>query len=1561
MANLDPSELFDRVEERYASYLKTTFYFRDPELRRSFEEELRKGQVSSGPFIEATPAFERSAVTAELFRELLGTEPDPGFLQAVKGQRRLFWHQEQAIRLAAKGVNVVVATGTGSGKTESFLYSILGDLYREHLAGTLARPGVRALILYPMNALAYDQRDRLREIAFKLEQAGSEFRFTFGQYIGDTPESEGDSSRSAQARLAEANSPSELLLRDQMRATPPHILLTNYSMLEYLLVRPDDFPLFDKSTLTWRFLVIDEAHQYRGSKGCEMAMLLRRLKSRLRPSGSDPTFRCIATSATLTGSGDDSGAVARFASELFGEPFSEASVITGRTTHIERVASRLLGADAYRAVSAVLDSGVANEAVVSVAEQLGLSATCGDPLGDILWSMLLRDKRAEGLRVSLSEERTRPVSELAQETFPELESSEARELLGLLIRLLTRANDPQTGDPMLSARYHYLLRSLEGAFISLHPTKQVRLTRPGASPGTHWFEVALCRQCGQHYFVGRELAGHLVEASRDPGDLEAKVTFYRPVPEAEDGETGEEEESNRSRYRLCIECGSLTPVGEGEACSCSHTNWVMVEEQESSPESFDQIPRCTACGYPAQDPVREMLHGTDGPHAVIATTLCEALPEDRRRVLAFADSRQDAAFFAWYLEDSYGSLRTRTLALKALSEMGHFAEQGVSLGDLASALTRLYREREIVPKSTSPLGLARRAWADVYREFLSEEPRLSLSGVGLVRWSCAWMDDLEPPAFLLAHPWELSEEEARALLRVLIDMARADGAFELRAESGVTVTWQELGFSRSQRRLRLGPRAKQHDVASWDSQRGRRVQYLAKCLAAVSGIRGDLCLSIAVDTARRVWQWLKERDERVAKDSRLLIPSGDGQRLNPDWWRAIPIPAGAAVPICATCGQVQDSPVRGVCSRHRCRGTVVDQPGELLDENHYRTLYRTLSGNRLHSEEHTAQLSREKARVVQSEFKEGRIDLLSSSTTFELGVDLGILDVVFLRNMPPEPFNYVQRVGRAGRRSGHPGIAVTFCRRSPHDLYHFAHPERMLRGISGLPGLTLHNAQIAQRHLVAMVLADFFRDNPDRFSSVAAFCGSMDSPTIVSDVHTYAARNRERLTEALKATFPPDLHVPLGLAGGGDWLRLVCSSDSRLAKMVAGASSDYRALVALLRESSTNSDIHKCDFDKAKWAKGRLNHLSSEDVITFLSRCAIIPKYGFPVDVVELDLQAVASAESDGVLLQRDLSVAIAEFAPSCTVIANKKAWRSVAVKFVPEHEVERYGYRVCPKHGAFVAWKKEKPAQSLPCGCKRPEREFIVPSFGFVGDHQASTPRRRPARLFTTRPYFLGLLDAQPDLRKHGPVTFTPASPGTMAVICEGRHGEGFHICPVCGAGSASPRQNVKPSHIDSRGRQCSGRPDPVSLGQVFDTDVVRLDFPTSPFTIEADGRPDIWFARSLSYALLEGAAASLGVPSTDLNVTLQVSKEEPFPGIVIYDNVPGGAGLVARLEDPREFRAMLTAARERVSGACGCGHDTSCYGCLRSYRNQFAHQRLKRGPVADYLGWILDTWNED
>ena len=199
--HFDPIEASREIADRYRRYLRTMFYFRDPELRTSFEKALEDWELVRGPYLEATPVYRRVRPVSEVLREILGEEIDPGFARAAVGGRPFFSHQEEAIRRLADGRNVVVATGTGSGKTEAYLLPILLHLLRQQRAGGRS-VGIRALILYPMNALANDQRRRLGEFHEILEKDQSPFQFSFGRYTGETPENARDDFRKARQQLA---------------------------------------------------------------------------------------------------------------------------------------------------------------------------------------------------------------------------------------------------------------------------------------------------------------------------------------------------------------------------------------------------------------------------------------------------------------------------------------------------------------------------------------------------------------------------------------------------------------------------------------------------------------------------------------------------------------------------------------------------------------------------------------------------------------------------------------------------------------------------------------------------------------------------------------------------------------------------------------------------------------------------------------------------------------------------------------------------------------------------------------------------------------------------------------------------------------------------------------------------------------------------------------------------------------------------------------------------------------------------------------------------------------
>ena len=425
--------------------------------------------------------------------------------------RPLHAHQEQAIRKVAAGRNVIVATGTGSGKTESFLYPILNALSDEYEQDGQLGPGVRAMLLYPMNALANDQMKRLRQI---LRTAPL---ITFGRYVGDTKQTDRDAVESfARLNPGEPMLPNELLSRRAMQATPPHILLTNYAMLEYLLLRPADMDLFEgEHAGRWQFLVLDEAHEYDGARAAEVAMLLRRLRDRV---ARDRALCYIATSATV---GDKAEDVTEFARRLFDAPFEWVADDPDRQDLVRASRKDLPKPPFWGPLdpTAYLKIAVADDPAKELIRRAPLEGTI---TGDgVAGAILAQESRMGRLRELLAAG-PQMADDLADKLFdPEDTEQDRRRYLDALVTAGSRITGPD-GLPVLSARYHLFVRATEGAYTCLSETgPHVTLARHERCPECRAvsFEFGACKRCGSLYLSGTVSgdSGTLTLGSQVPG------------------------------------------------------------------------------------------------------------------------------------------------------------------------------------------------------------------------------------------------------------------------------------------------------------------------------------------------------------------------------------------------------------------------------------------------------------------------------------------------------------------------------------------------------------------------------------------------------------------------------------------------------------------------------------------------------------------------------------------------------------------------------------------------------------------------------------------------------------------------------------------------------------------------------------------------------------------------------------------------------------------------------------------------------------------------------------
>jgi hypothetical protein len=910
--SINPINATEAIRESYLSYLTTTFRFRDATLQEQFESNLRQGaDFIKGPILEATPPFERGSTIAGLIEEgILSSQFNALNTPLLPVDRTLYRHQEEAIRkLVVDRRNVVVATGTGSGKTETFLIPILNYLFREEEAGRLG-PGVRALLLYPMNALANDQLVRLRILLKNYP------RITFGRYTGETEESHTVAlERYRRTFRGEEPLKNELISRQQMRENPPHILLTNYAMLEYLLLRPRDSVFFDSIYAQyWRFIVIDEAHTYSGAKGIEMAMLLRRLKDRV-VAGEEGRLQCIATSATLGGR-EDARRIVDFASQLFGEPFEWSEDDPARQDVIEAVrlpvARKTEGwgkpaPQIYKIWQEIIADTCADEVTGEVIRELAkhgkekgipqtvLAEATEKSSGAKGWRAFLYEVLKGDLRViALQQELQEGPQDfwyLAGRIFPDV--SDPAEALVSLVDLANKAKVDGESPPLLPARYHLFVRAIEGAYLSLKPEKRLFLARRESWKEDERdypvFEVATCRQCGATYLVGYLCSDNGQNYLKQLGTRSEKIAYFLLLPEEVSINTFDEDEevefpqphTSANAFESYLLCGSCGAVERENAtvppCRCGRGNYYRVVRV---PVTRDQkVFLCPACGKrSSQGMVWRFLVGTDAAASVLATALYQQIIpkkreileesqtaedpwcsfsvtrgrerrkfgtlDDSRKLLVFSDSRQDAAFFAPYLNRTYNQILRRNLILKVIQEhKDEVLSNRWRIQDLINPLLEMIKEADLLP-GCSIQEQKNEAWKWVLHEFLALDRRISLEGLGLLGFTLVKPPHWAPPRPLMQAPWNLTEAEIWMLYQILIDTLRVKGAVLFPEH----ISPRDAFFQPRNRELyfRAHVASRQKGVFSWNSAvLNSRLDFLIRLARNISpGISEEECRGV---------------------------------------------------------------------------------------------------------------------------------------------------------------------------------------------------------------------------------------------------------------------------------------------------------------------------------------------------------------------------------------------------------------------------------------------------------------------------------------------------------------------------------------------------------------------------------------------------------------------------------------------------------------------------------------------------------------------------------------------
>ncbi len=1086
-------ELRDRAVQDYAAYVRGFLTIKDPGVASVVEEALAAGALWPEPWVSLNPSFERGGQVDELVERGL-LHPQCGRIFRAKSPDdpvgrgiALYTHQVEAIEAARTGESYVVTTGTGSGKSLTYLVPIVDWVLRN-------RPGrgrLSAIVVYPMNALANSQYEELAKF-LRLGYPDGEGPVRFARYTGQESDDE----------------------RRAIMADPPDILLTNYVMAELILTRDEERPLV-RQAKGLQFLVLDELHTYRGRQGADVALLLRRV----REACAAPALQCVGTSATLASAGsaaERAGAIAAAASRLFGTAVRPERVVTETL----RRATQRQDLDDPAELDALRDR-------VTLGPPAGNAQDlAADPLACWLESTL-GVVEAEGRLCRAAPRRIGGPGGAAEElaSLTALDPATCAGAIGTTLLGGAEARQADTGDALFAFRLHQFFSRGSAPLASLEPEASRHVTLAAQTFVPHdrdrvLLPLAFCGECGQDYYVvervsgaqegagpdreaviGREVGdrdhiahtrrlGFLYLSGTDPWPEDPQEVMARlPEDWLEEAGGGRRVRADRRDWLpapvvVCPD-GRLYPRGERGLEVGTSAHWV--------PAPFRT---CLSCGVAYQlrgrssDLARLSTLGLEGRSTATTMLSLAILAElgahrqgDRSiqpKVLTFTDNRQDASLQAGHFNDFVQVSLLRSALSRALQAAPH----GLDHDRLALAVfdaLALPAEGYALEPGARYQALAQtdqalrdvlgyRLYADLRRGWRVTAP--NLEQVGLVRIEYPSLEEVCRDAQVWAQSHEVlagaSPDQRGVLCRALLDHLRRELAIRV---TYLSPEWQEGLRQRSYQRL----------VPPWALDEGELLESATLAFPRPRR-RGDSPGWVFVSPMGSFGWYLRHRafgsiDNLLTREEVDEVISGVFEALVVGGQVVAALPARDAGDVAGY--QVAADSLRWVAgdgtaaASDPLRVPRAPEAGSRVNPffvGFYRQATRELEGIR--AAEHTAQVPTEVRQAREEAFRSGRLKALFCSPTMELGIDIATLNVVGMRNVPPTPANYAQRSGRAGR-SGQPALITTYCSTgSSHDQYYFRRPTLMVSGAVRPPRLDLANEDLTRAHVHALWLAE---------------------------------------------------------------------------------------------------------------------------------------------------------------------------------------------------------------------------------------------------------------------------------------------------------------------------------------------------------------------------------------------------------------------------------------------------------------------------------------------------------
>ena len=1643
VTRLNPFDALDNVQSSYRSYVETFQNVDDETINAWIENRIETGKVLwKEPFVQLNQRFQYGDTLEEFVADdklhegildvFIGAGGDP--IEPYK-------HQTEAIQSIQSGNNTIVSTGTGSGKSFAFGIPIVSHCLEAKERG---EDGIKAVIIYPMNALANSQYE---DFAERLNGTG----LRLGLYTGDTPHNPDEAPEFLRQFGREEAFDSEVVSREEMQNDPPDILMTNYVMLDLILTRHDDkklFPEMHEGVL--QYLVLDEIHTYTGHQGADVAALVRRLKQN---TDAGEELVCIGTSATVQSDEgiDANDEIAEFTGKIFGEGVDADNVVRESHYPLPLSDDEPLPDDIEVTEGDIATFDGSLEAAQDLTEKLAdrdlmpAETTDASALGSTLEShptikFLDSELSSQSQQIFAGdddehEDEQDLIGSYQDQYRPNASRHDIEQELQAALLVGTVGTTEIQGEeqPIFIPKLHTFFSQGSGLVACLTEDSfdkdnphlsdagdiECRTCANEFDRTRTAYPLSFCRGCGQEYYTtvvdqSDSVSQGALSTFVDTEDDEEEMYLMRgswdqdtaPLPDEWLTDNGQLRdtyvEAEPRPATFCPECDQLTPghVEQGQlSCGCFAAQGVKVM-RVNQPFLF-----CPNCGVHYTRRVKTEFNklftfGTVGRSTatdVLIGNTMRNLPADQQKTIAFSDNRQDTALQAAHLNNLYQRVQFRRSLYHTLAQA-----DSISLAALGNEVFDLLEDADALPPAigTGMFGASadeRQDYSDyllfnVILELGREQQRTqqSLEDVGLIDIEYENLDKLANveevwesiPVLSSAEP-AVREEYVHGFLdifrrsvaidhesttrfvdfkREVINQLDEDVHFHGQEYFNFPVGYSDTASTGGRNRVRRLTDPRSHHIR-WTSR----------------------ALDVDPDTAEGIIENVVDliSDDQILKllTQESLQYTGKVYMLNHSTIRVTQADP-EDVRVCPKCGTPTTRDELDVCLNYSCDSITPEDTD--LKSSYFYDLYTESLADAVDiiAGEHSGQVENEQRKQLESEFREGdTVNTIVSTPTMELGIDIGDLSNVYMRNVPPNPSNYAQRSGRAGRQN-QPSLVTTFCGRGfgrgSHDQYFYRHPERIIAGEISPPAFLLNNQDLIEAHINALVLEQVglkFPSKPEQILDIERGSECPIYPDYRTDLEEAVTENYDAIVQAIKQAFVRERQRASETSS--EWFTNTFI-EQRVANFVENLDQafdpwrrEYARLSRELRRLNSLIEAGKGEYsDKIERGaiEDRLDDMRSGSqrfyTYQYLRTQGFLPNYGFPRQSTTLTF---SSREDD---IQRDQSRAISEFAPGNHVYyAGERFVVRYARPQTQDAEPMTRTIRTCPECETILTDAAAEEAAACPsCNTSfdgthpNPHGMELPNQHAHPQENITSDEEERRRKGYDIKTYYEPSAQTFYELAGDditAQLTYEPAA--NIVVVNSGLRDadddelDGFALCVDCNRWLTSEQQIE--SHTDPDDSSCYAnasrediRRDIVLLSE-GNHDTVTL---TTPLPAGVDTESAEEFYRTLKESIYQALLVAFDLDEEEINTFLKPAPSaQGQQAIVIYETTEGGAGILDSLLGTYKFRKVIRDAQSVLHGddPADEGCERACYECLLSFYNQLDHEYLDRTIVESWL----------